>query len=207
MSYRFWLILFMVGSLAAGFSGCKSKKKIAAEQAQEERERMIAKAKTDLLAILNDDGSMTLDQKERELDRIKALNIDDGEVQNLIRQVEAKLAKEREAADALEEREMSRRSKESQYAQVENYFNAIVNAPSVEAANRSINEALNLFASPEAPVLIIIYRQGTQVDYDEPTTIRKYLNYLKDQQRNINEVDNLVFDNSGKISAVELIRK
>lgn len=204
MKHSFWLILLLVGILSFGVTGCKSKKKMAEAQAQEERARMIAKAKTDLLAILNDTGSMTLEQKEAELGRIKALNIDDEEIQDLIRQVEEKLAREREAK-ARTESEKARG--EARYSQLENHFNRVANASSNEAANQVINEALRDFASPDVPVLIIIYRQGAQVDYDEPTTISKYLNYLKDQKRNINAVDKLVFDNSGKITEVELIRK
>lgn len=203
MNYSFWLILFLVGILSFGASGCKSKKKLAEAQAQEERARMIAKAKTDLLAILNDAGSMTLEQKEAELGRIKALNIDDDEIRDLIRQVEEKLAREREE----KAREESEKAGDVKYSQVENYFSRIVSASSNETANQVINEALSNFASPDVPVLIIIYRQGAQVDYDEPTTISKYLNYLKDQKRNLNKVENLVFDNNGKISEVELIRK
>lgn len=176
---------------------------MAEAQAQEERARMIAKAKTDLLAILNDAGSMTLEQKEAELGRIKALNIDDDEIRDLIRQVEEKLAREREEL-ARAERE---KAGDVKYSQLENYFSRIVNASSTEAANQVINEALSNFASPEVPVLIIIYRQGAQVDYDEPTTIVKYLNYLKDQKKNLNKVENLVIDSNGKISEVELIRK
>jgi len=203
MNYSFWLILLLVGVISFGTTGCKSKKKMAEAQAQEERARMIAKAKTDLLAILNDAGSMTLEQKEAELGRIKALNIDDDEIRDLIRQVEEKLAREREEL-ARAERE---KAGDVKYSQLENYFSRIVNASSTEAANQVINEALSNFASPEVPVLIIIYRQGAQVDYDEPTTIVKYLNYLKDQKKNLNKVENLVIDSNGKISEVELIRK
>lgn len=205
LRYSFWLILLLTGAISFGVTGCKSKKKAAAAQAAEERARMIAKAKADLLAILNDKGDMTLEQKERELARIKALNIDDDEIRDLIRQVEDHIARERER--------LAREAKEKEagvdahYRQLENFFSRIVSASSPESANSIINEALRSFASPDTPVLIVIYRQGSTVDYDEPTTINKYLHYLKDQKRNINKVDNLVVDNSGRITEVQLIRK
>lgn len=207
MHINYWLMILMAGLLTFGAAGCKSKKKIAEAQAAEEKARMIAKAKADLLAILNDDGSMTLDQKEAELDRIKALNIDDEEVQDLIGQVEAKLAQERAEEQARLERERARASKENVYSQLDNNFTRIANTNSVESANQLISQTMNMFASPDVPVLIIIYQQGEQKDYDKPTTIQKYLNYLKDQGKNPNAVENLVFNDNGKITEVELVKE
>ena len=89
-------------------------------------------------------------------------------------------------------------------AKLNQYFNAIASSGNVASANSSINEALTLFASPETPVLIVISEEGGQKDYDRPTTIREYLNYLKDQKKSINSISNLQFDNSGKITEVEL---
>ncbi len=84
------------------------------------------------------------------------------------------------------------------------YFSSISSATSPASANTSINEALSLFASGDTPVLIIISESGSMKDYDKPTTIKTYLNYLKDQKKNINSIQNLVFDASGKITEVEL---
>jgi hypothetical protein len=84
------------------------------------------------------------------------------------------------------------------------YFDSIAGAGNIASANSSINEALGLFESPDTPVLIIISEEGGQKDYDKPTTIKAYLNYLKDQKKNMNKVENLQFNGSGKISEVEL---
>jgi len=84
------------------------------------------------------------------------------------------------------------------------YFDAIANASNVASANNSINEALALFASSEAPVLVVISEEAGKKDYDRPTTIKAYLNYLKDQRKNVNYIDNLKVDGSGKITEVEL---
>jgi hypothetical protein len=74
----------------------------------------------------------------------------------------------------------------------------------LNSANNTINEALALFASPQTPVLIIISESNGQKDYDRPTTIISYLNYLKDQKKNANKIEKLQFDNAGKITEVEL---
>jgi hypothetical protein len=84
------------------------------------------------------------------------------------------------------------------------YFEAIASSGSLTSANTSISEALSMFASPDTPVLIVISEQNGQKDYDRPTTISAYLNYLKDQKKNANKVEKLQFDNSGKITEVEL---
>ena len=95
--------------------------------------------------------------------------------------------------------------KESTYkGRLSQYFDAIANADNITSANTSIDEALFLFASPQAPVLIVISQEGSQKDYDRPTSIRSYLNYLKDQKKNINRIESLKMDESGKITEVEL---
>jgi hypothetical protein len=91
-------------------------------------------------------------------------------------------------------------------AKLNQYFQSIANSSNVASANANINEALSLFASPDTPVLIVISEQGGQKDYDRPTTIRQYLNYLKDTKNNANSISNLQMDSSGKITEVELMK-
>lgn len=202
------LMIVLAASISmGGLSGCKSKKKVAEANQQAEKDRMIAKAKADLLALLNDEGNLTLEQKEQELARIKALNIDDPEIQDLIRQVEEKLARERAALADKEEEEPMKESEMEMQSRLSSYFDQIAQATSADQANQLIDQAMSMFASSEVPVLIIINQSGGVVDYDRPTDIRKYLNYLKDQDKNINAIENLVFNDNGKITEVELIRK
>jgi hypothetical protein len=66
---------------------------------------------------------------------------------------------------------------------------------------------MQLFASEETPVLIIVSRSGDIVDYDRPTTIKKYLNYLKDQKVNRNDIENVVYDANGKITELGIDQK
>jgi hypothetical protein len=87
---------------------------------------------------------------------------------------------------------------------VNNYFEATAQASTVAAANATIADALTLFASPQTPVLIVISEEGGQKDYDRPTTISEYLNYLKDQKKNSNRISNVKTDDAGKITEVEV---
>ena len=121
---------------------------------------------------------------------------------------EARKKKEAEEAAAAERARLDEEAKKSTpYTKLQEYFNAIGSASSVAAANSSINEALTLFASPETPVLIVISESGGQKDYDRPTTIKDYLNYLKDQKKQADKLGNLQFDSSGKITEVELVKQ
>ena len=130
-----------------------------------------------------------------------------------IEQEAARKAEDQKMKEAAEAAERAQREAESRQSEVDtsapkiklsNYFNSIAGAGNTASANSSINEALSLFASPETPVLIVISESGGMKDYDKPTNIKNYLNYLKDQKKNINSISNLTTDSSGKITEVEL---
>ena len=92
----------------------------------------------------------------------------------------------------------------SKEQKLNNYFNAITASSSTEVANANIQEALSMFSHGGAPVLIMIYRDGANPDYDEPTTIEKYLNYLKDTKNKAATVEEVVYDSSGRIKELVL---
>jgi len=155
-------------------SGCKSSKK-AAEA---------ARRASDEKARMEQEANL---KKQQEEDRKK------------------QAAEEQASRDAEAKRQREAKEKESTpYVKLDQYFEAIANSSNLASTNNSISEALALFASADAPVLIVISGSGDQKDYDRPTTIKNYLNYLKDQKKNINKIENLQFDNSGKITEVEL---
>jgi hypothetical protein len=113
-----------------------------------------------------------------------------------------------------EEKEKKRKADEAKanvvdqkYEKIDDYLDAVVNNKSLEMANSRINEALKFFASPDVPVLIIIYQEGDTKDFDKPTTIKKYLEYLKDQGKNPNKVNNVQYNDNGKITELELLKK
>lgn len=208
------LILLVAVMALGGTTSCKSKKKLAREQAAAEYAAKVDQAKKDLNAILYDETSWTLEEKEKRYNTIKSWNLQDEEVLNLLDQVEDKLARDRADAQRKAEEERLRREEEarqqkeaSKYNNIESQFMAIAGAPDVMTANDKISRALSLFASPDVPVLIIISQAGGFNDYDRPTTIQKYLNYLKDQKIYNNAIEQVKYDGSGKITELELIKK
>lgn len=204
------ILLLLVGSIAFGTGGCKSKKKLAEEAAAKEYAEKVEKAIAELKAILNDDGTMPIFEMERRLNDIKAQNLNDPTVNDLIKQVEAKIAmaKEAQRLKELEDAKIKEVAKEkTKYFYIEEYFGQIANASTTEEANARIKETMKLFSSGDAPVLIIISRTADGDDYDKPTTIAKYLNYLKDTKNNANLIDNVTVDDYGQITAIELIKK
>jgi len=208
------LILIFIVVASAGEYSCKSQKKIAAEQADAAEARKIAKAKADLEELLSDNTGLILNEKESRLKVIKDLNIEDSEVQELIVKVEEKLKRERDTFLAKEkaeklarEREEKLRREGSEQKGLDDYFSLIANSANLATSNRYVNEAIKLFASEDTPVLIIVSKSGNIVDYDRPTTIRRYLEYIKDQKVSRNKIENVVYDANGKITELELIKK
>ena len=205
------LVLLATFITLGGTTSCKSKKRLAKEAAEAEYKARVAEAVRDLTAILDDETTWTLEEKEHRVQTIKDWNLQNAEVDDLLFQVEKKLARERAQAEqkALEElraAEEAAKAKEPKNM-LEKNFASIANAASVTQANRIINETLQLFSSNSVPVLIIISQAGGFNDYDRPTTIENYLNYVKDQKVNRNQVYNLKFNDNGKITEVELIKK
>lgn len=205
------LVLLAAFITLGGTSSCKSKKRLAKEAAEAEYKARVADAVRDLTAILDDETTWTLEEKENRVQTIKDWNLQNAEVDDLLFQVEKKLARERAQAEkkAQEEREAAEAAAQAQQPRnvLEKNLTSIANASSVNQANRIINETLQLFESNNTPVLIIISQAGGFNDYDRPTTIVDYLNYVKDQKTNRNRVSDLKFNSAGKITEVELIKR
>ncbi len=211
---RFLLVMLMLTIAMGGTTSCKSKKKIAREQAAAEYAARVDQAKKDLTAILNDATDWSLSEKEARVATIKSWNLQDEEVVNLLDQVADKLARERaDEVRKLEEERLKKaeeerlKSKANKYSSIENILLSIAAAPDVATANMKINQALQLFATPDAPVLIIISQAGGFNDYDRPTTIKRYLEYLKDHKIYNNSIEQVKYDASGKITELELIKQ
>lgn len=92
----------------------------------------------------------------------------------------------------------------SKEQKLNNYFSGVTSASSTNLANSNIDQALTMFSNPDAPVLIVIYNDGANPDYDEPTTISKYLNYLKDTKTKAATVEEVVYDSEGLIKELVL---
>lgn len=209
-------IILLAGIVAGGFTGCKSQKKIAAEKAAAELAQKIEQARQDMLMVINDKGTMTIAQKEDKVSEVKGMNLNDPELNALVEKAEEiiardkkeaeRLKKEKEEQAKLKEKE-TKKEEEHKFNKIDDYFEAIVATKSLEMSGARINEALKFFASPDVPVLIIIHQEGDMKDYDKPTIIKKYLEYLKDQGKNPNNIYNIQYDANGKITELELIKK
>jgi len=210
-SSRFVVMMLIATIAIGGATSCKSKKKLAKEAAAAEYAAKVEQAKKDLNAIINEETSWTIDEQAARVATIKSYNIDDEEVKGLIVKAEQKI-EELRARKAEEERlkreeEARRNAAQSEFVVLDNSFNAIANAVSYDAANRKIDETLRQFASPDALVLIIISQEGGVNDYDRPTTISRFLEYLKDKKQYKYKVETLKRDSLGKITELELITK
>lgn len=140
MNLTLKLFLFlMVGGLVFSTSSCKSKKKLAQEAAAKEYADKVAKAKAELQAILDDNGTMPLAEMERRLNDIKSQNLNDPEVNALIKKVEEKIAKEKARIKQLElEQKEKEKNKDVGYGYINDYFKQIANAKDVTTANAKI---------------------------------------------------------------------
>ncbi|MFK5856122.1 MAG: hypothetical protein QM503_08340 [Bacteroidota bacterium] len=210
------ILMFLLATIiiAGGATSCKSKKKLAREKAAAEYTAKVEQSKKDLTAMLNGTTTWTLDEQDARLSAIKSYNIDDQEVVDLITKVEAKLSMDRAEAERKAEEDRLRREEEerikavsSKYQGVDNQLGAIAQAYNVDDANEQIDIALKEFATPDVPVLIIISKAGGYNDYDRPTTISKFLNYLKDKQQYNYKVEMVKRDGLGKITELELTKK
>ena len=202
------MVLLAVFITLGGTTSCKSKKRLAREAAEAEYKSKVEQAIRDLNAILNDETLWTLEEKEARVRTIKDWNLQNAEVDDLLIQVEKKLARERAQREEAERLAAQEREKASSTeAVLERNFTSIARSGNVSQANRTINETLELFESPEVPVLIIISQNPTFNDYDRPTTIEKYLNYLKDQKKTSEKVFEIKYNSNGKINELELIKK
>ena len=99
-----------------------------------------------------------------------------------------------------------RSAEEVAVEKLENYFNTIATSSNLTSANQSIQEALGMFSNQEIPVFIVIHEEAGVKDYDEPTTIKKYVDYLKDTKKNLNYISDIRMA-GGKVTELELRRK
>ncbi|MEL6256084.1 MAG: hypothetical protein AAFR87_29030 [Bacteroidota bacterium] len=212
-------ILFMATSMFLS-TGCNKKKKLAEEMARQEalaaaeaekeaKARELDMIRNQLQALI-DNPARNMDElrdKERQLMQIKYQNIDDPDIQAMIKKAEYELQREREELMARENEGREEAASVSAKDQLLDHFQNISNAGSSSLANIRIDRALDMFSSDNAPVLIVISDVGGRREYDRPTTIKKYLNYLKDQGKDADYIDQVIMDSKGKIKELELIKR
>lgn len=206
---NFILVTILAFVTIGGTTSCGSKRKLA----KKEYEAKVAQAKADLNAIIEGTTEWTLEEQKARVEEIEKSDLQNQEIDALIVKAKEVLARELAEAERAAEEERLRKIEEENRAKAESktsisdYFAIIAAAPDAETANEKINEALNLFASPDVPVLIIVYQMGDIIDFDAPTTAEKYLNYIKDQKSVTVRVNNVKYDDNDKITELELIKK
>lgn len=190
-----------------GTTSCSSKKKMA----KKEYEAKVEQAKNDLNAIINGETLWTLEEQKNRVEEIEKMDLQNPEIDELIVKAKEVLNRETAEAERLAEeerlRQLEEQNKVKPQTSLEDYFAIIAAAPDAESANEKIAEVLDLFASPDVPILIIVYHVGDVIDYDAPTTAVKYLNYIKDQKKVNVGVNNIKYDDNDKITELELIKK
>jgi len=211
---RIMVIILLAGITFGGLSSCQSKKKLAKEQAAAAYNTKVQQAKKDLSAMLNGTTDWTLDEQFKRLNTIKSYNIDDQDVKDLIVKVEDKLNTEKAEAQRKAEEERLRKeeaakkqAEQAKFNVINEKFAGIAHAGSYDEADKAIEQALQLFATPDVPVLIIIDQVDGVNDYDRPTTATRFLNYLKDVKAYKFAVDSIKKNAEGKITELELIKK
>jgi hypothetical protein len=211
--FHFTVILLIIGALITGSSGCSSKKK-AGKTAEvttvHDDADQLLKAKGQLLEIINDDGSIPLETKEATLREIKSRHFEDAEINDLIRLADQKIKAEKDRL-LQSQQAIPQEVAETETANTKDilfgFFNDLVENKNYQNSEVYINQALKMFVSESVPVLIIISQEGAMVDYDEPTTIRKYLEYLDDTKNNSNRINSIKVNPEGLITELELIKK
>lgn len=208
------LVVLFASLMMGGLSSCTSKKKLAREKAAAEYAARVEQAKKTLTAILDGTSGWTLDEQQKQFDTIKSYNIDDPQVKDLMAKVAEKLKSEQaEAARKAEEQRLrdqeaaKRKADMGKFKSLNDAFRQIAQSTTYDEANQGINHTLTLFSTPEVPVLIIIDQQQGFNDYDRPTTIGKFLNYLKDMKAYKFAVESVKKDAQGKITELELLKK
>ncbi|HOW24548.1 MAG TPA: hypothetical protein PK711_02670 [Bacteroidales bacterium] len=206
-------ILLLLGALVTGSSGCSSKKK-AGKTAEvttvHDNSDQLLKAKGQLLEIINDDGSIPIETKEATLREIKSQHFQDAEINDLIGLADQKIREEKDRiyqAQKVTPQQVAETEVANTKDILYGFFNDLVSNKNYQESEVFINQALKMFASESVPVLIIISQEAGMVDYDEPTTIRKYLEYLDDTKNNSNRINSIKVNQEGLITELELIKK
>ncbi len=205
------IILAMIALVTlCGATSCNSSKGMS----KKEYKAAVQQATKDLNAILNDETDWTLEEQLERINELKQIDFSkkNPEIVEMIERAEQKVTnaiaeRDRIAEQKRLEEEQRLRELEEQNkpkTALTDYFTMIAKAKDVVTANNYIKEALKLFESPDAVVLIRLNNFG---DYDRPTTAVNYLNYLKDQKKVNVAVDNVKYNEDNKITELELIKK
>ena len=189
-------------TLNAMIEDAQHKLKSAYSEQEKVRVQKIDVARATLYDLLLNKDNRSADELERDLRAIKSQNLKDPEIDELVARVEKKIQDMRGSGSGSVNLPVK--------TQLQNSFATIANSAksgNLAQADNAIQKTLQLFSSDDAPVLIIISREGETLDFDKPTTIRRYLNFLRDTKASRNDIDKIMTDDNGKIKELDLIKK
>jgi len=209
-------LLMLIGVVAFGTPSCKNKQKATKDKTEEtptkndsettnDQAARVKKAKDMLNRILNDE-SLSLADRKAMLDDVRAMKLNDMEINALIKKAEKKLTALDETS---EENNWTENKGDTEVKSTLNEFcTEVAQAGSTSTANSKIDKMVSgLFQSEDVPVLIIISEENGKKDYDRPTTIRKYLDYLKDQKNYNSSIEQVFINDKNEITRLELRKK
>lgn len=194
-------------SLAVIIGGCQSQRNVVKSKDGKlsvDKETVIK----DLTSIIDPDSELTLEEKTALLQAIKDHGFQDAQVDSLI--VVAENALDSTALEAGPAQGTATAASEASDVsdELENIltdqFKALINPDMEHSSNDIIFETLNYFESNDAPVLIILQELNGKIFYDRPTTIEKYLFYLKDLKKNYHQIQEMNLNNEDKINKLIL---
>lgn len=215
---RLVIIALMSVIVISGATSCKGKKGTARSKAaiEAQHKNKVNEAKNTLKTLMSDDCTWSLKEKEDKLNTIKSDALKDEELNQLIKEAEKYINRERIAAGLDVDKPhvvIAPKTTDSNVSvkvvdKNENILNTLFdNIASGKDVSSSVTELNALFESKQTPVLIIISKSEKATDYDRPTTIDKYIDYLVDQKVSRNKVYSIQYNDDKKIKVLELIRK
>jgi hypothetical protein len=215
---RLVIIALMSVIVIFGATSCKGKKGTTRSKAAAEAQykNKVNEAKNTLKTLMSDDCTWSLKEKEDKLNTIKSDALKDEELSQLIKEAEKYINRERIAAGLDVDKPhvvIAPKADDSNVSikvvdKNENILNTLFdNIASGKDVSSSVTELNALFESKQTPVLIIISKSEKATDYDRPTTIDKYIDYLVDQKVSRNKVYSIQYNDDKKIKVLELIRK
>lgn len=200
----------MLLSLAIIIGGCQSQRNVVKSQDGKlsvDKETVI----NDLTNIIDPESELTSEEKTALLKAIKDHGFQDAQVDSLILVAENTLSSTASETAPVPDSGAQMTEKPDLNAELENVltdqFNALINPAEDDNSNDIILETLAYFESNDSPVLIILQKLNGKVFYDRPTTIEKYLYYLKDLKKNYHMIEEMNLNNNDKIDKLILASK
>jgi len=121
------------------------------------------------------------------------------------KQKEEQLKKREDELRKMDEEIMRRNAMIESPKKLAQYFDSIVNSKN-SATNNNISQALTLFASSNAPVMVVIHDKNGKKNYTRTLTIAAYLIYLKGQKSSVDRIEHIAVNEVGKITELELMK-